>query len=203
MSAQQQKQLLDKINALYHSLFAGQQPVSRLEKDLMLDLIRQLYDSFLDFSAPPTDLPVAPPAVAPPPIPIPQPKPKPEPAPVSPPPVAPIPVSIPAPEVNIPAGMEPLFAVKTGTELADKLGEQPVKDLTRALSINDRLLYMNELFGKDLEAMNESLKLLNKLESFDSGRSFLVTLAGQYHWLEEERIDIARDFIRLIKRRYL
>lgn len=203
MSAQQQKQLLDKINALYHSLFAGQQPVSRLEKDLMLDLIRQLYDSFLDFSAPPTDLPVAPPAVAPAPIPIPQPKPKPEPAPVSPPPVAPIPVSIPAPEVNIPAGMEPLFAVKTGTELADKLGEQPVKDLTRALSINDRLLYMNELFGKDLEAMNESLKLLNKLESFDSGRSFLVTLAGQYHWLEEERIDIARDFIRLIKRRYL
>lgn len=203
MSAQQQKQLLDKINALYHSLFAGQQPVSRLEKDLMLDLIRQLYDSFLDFSAPPTDLPVAPPAVAPAPIPIPQPKPKPEPAPVSPPPVAPIPASIPAPEVNIPAGMEPLFAVKTGTELADKLGEQPVKDLTRALSINDRLLYMNELFGKDLEAMNESLKLLNKLESFDSGRSFLVTLAGQYHWLEEERIDIARDFIRLIKRRYL
>lgn len=99
--------------------------------------------------------------------------------------------------------MEPLFAVKTGAELADKLGEQPVKDLTRALSINDRLLYMNELFGKDLEAMNESLKLLNKLESFDSGRSFLVTLAGQYHWLEEERIDIARDFIRLIKRRYL
>ena len=203
MSAQQQKQLLDKINALYHSLFAGQQPVSRLEKDLMLDLIRQLYDSFLDFSAPPTDLPVAPPAVAPAPIPIPQPKPKPEPAPVSPPPVAPIPASIPAPEVNIPAGMEHLFAVKTGPELADKLGEQPVKDLTRALSINDRLLYMNELFGKDLEAMNESLKLLNKLESFDSGRSFLVTLAGQYHWLEEERIDIARDFIRLIKRRYL
>lgn len=199
MSAQQQKQLLHKINALYHSLFASQQPVSRLEKDLMLDLIRQLYDSFLDFSATPADLPTTPPSVTPAPVPISQPKS--EPAPV--PPVVSVPAPLPAPEVNIPRGMEPLFAVKTGTELADKLGEQPVKDLTRALSINDRLLYMNELFGKDLEAMNESLKLLNKLESFDSGRSFLVTLAGQYHWLEEERIDIARDFIRLIKRRYL
>ena len=120
MSAQQQKQLLDKINALYHSLFAGQQPVSRLEKDLMLDLIRQLYDSFLDFSAPPTDLPVTPPAVAPPPIPIPQPKP--EPAPVSPPPVAPIPASIPAPEVNIPAGMEPPVRCKNGNRAGRQTG---------------------------------------------------------------------------------
>lgn len=201
MSAQPSKTILDKINALYNSLAASQQPLSRLEKDLMLDLIRQLYDSFLDFSTTPVDLP----APTPPPQ-APIPNPVPAPVPVATPPVAPAPTPVipvaPAPEIPLPQGMDALFDFKKATELADKLGEQPVRDLTKALSINDRLLYMNELFGKDLEAMNESLKLLNKLESFDSGRSFLITLAGQYHWLDEARIDTARDFIRLIKRRY-
>ncbi len=191
MSAQPSKTILDKINALYNSLVASQQPISRLEKDLMLDLIRQLYDSFLDFSTTPIDLPA--------PTPPPQ-------APIATPVSAPVPVATPpvAPttEFPLPQGMDALFDFKKATELADKLGEQPVRDLTKALSINDRLLYMNELFGKDLEAMNESLKLLNKLESFENGRSFLITLAGQYHWLDEARIDTARDFIRLIKRRY-
>ena len=199
MSVQPSKIILDKINALYNSLAASQQPLSRLEKDLMLDLIRQLYDSFLDFSTTRIDLPAPPP----PPQQAPIPTPMPTPVPVATPPVAPAPAPVvPAPEIPLPQGMDALFDFKKATELADKLGEQPVRDLTKALSINDRLLYMNELFGKDLEAMNESLKLLNKLESFESGRSFLITLAGQYQWLDEARIDTARDFVRLIKRRY-
>ena len=95
-----------------------------------------------------------------------------------------------------------MFDFKKATDLSEKLGEQPVRDLTKALSINDRLLYMNELFGKDLEAMNESLKLLNKLDDIEGSKSFLITLASQYHWLEEDRIDVARDFVRLVRRRY-
>lgn len=198
MPTQKSKALLDKINALYQRMSENQASVSRLEKDLMLDLIRQLYDSFLDFSAPAAELPKVPVAV-PPPVVTPEPT------------VNTAPPEIPSrekptpeiPEKPVPPGMDTLFDFKRGTELLDKLGEQPVRDLTKALSINDRLLYMNELFGKDLEAMNESLKLLNKFESFEGGKSFLITLAGQYDWLAEDRVSTARDFIRLVKRRYV
>ena len=198
MPIQKSKILLDKINVLHQRISDDQVSVSNLERDLMLDLIRQLYDSFLDFSSQEVELPITQIAV------FPQ-----EVAPESsviivPPPVPAVENQAPQnPEKFIPTGMEALFDFKRATELLEKLGEQPIRDLAKALSINDRLLYMNELFGKDLEAMNESLKLLNKFESFEGGKSFLVTLAGQYDWLAENRVAIARDFIRLVRRRYV
>lgn len=198
MPIQKSKILLDKINVLHQRISDDQVSVSNLERDLMLDLIRQLYDSFLDFSSQEVELPITQIAVVPQEV-------APEPSVIIvPPPVPAVENQAPQnPEKIIPTGMEALFDFKRATELLEKLGEQPIRDLAKALSINDRLLYMNELFGKDLEAMNESLKLLNKFESFEGGKSFLVTLAGQYDWLAENRVAIARDFIRLVRRRYV
>ena len=45
------------------------------------------------------------------------------------------------------------------------------------MAINDRLLYMNELFGKDTDTLNETLKLLNKFESLDEAKGLLINLA--------------------------
>ncbi len=98
--------------------------------------------------------------------------------------------------------VEALFAVGQARELSDKLGERPVTDLTKAMAINDRLLYVNELFGKDTEAMNETLKVLNKYENFEQARSLLLSIADQYRWADEGTVDTAKAFIKLIRRRY-
>ena len=71
------------------------------------------------------------------------------------------------------------------------------------MSINDRLLYMNELFGKDRGALEESIQVLNRYESFETARSFLYNLGEQYHWAAENRLEIAHAFIKLVRRRYL
>ncbi len=138
--------------------------------------------------------------------------PQPEPTPVQPvtPPPPPPPVvntpivEIPTPSVanNGKSGFEQLFSQKKATELSEKLSETPIADLTRALSINDRLLYMNELFGRDMKALEEALSMLNKLHNMDAAKGFLITLAEQYHWSEEEKTETAQSFIRLVKRRY-
>ncbi len=99
--------------------------------------------------------------------------------------------------------LEALFDFKKGSELADKLSEQPLHDLTKAISINDRLLYMNQLFGKDMKELDESLKLLNRFESLQEAKSLLYNLAEQYNWTEEENMEVARDFIKLVRRRYI
>lgn len=99
--------------------------------------------------------------------------------------------------------IEQLFSFKKATELSEKLSESPVADLSRAMSINDRLLYMNELFGRDIKALEESLNILNRFESLDGARSFLKSLAEQYNWADEERSEIAQSFIKLVRRRYL
>ncbi|NBC09511.1 MAG: hypothetical protein GVY26_20155 [Bacteroidetes bacterium] len=98
--------------------------------------------------------------------------------------------------------MANLFQFKQATELSEKLSERPIQDLTKALAINDRLLYMNELFGGDFNALNDNLSRLNGMENMEEAKGLLVQLAETYDWADEEREDIARDFIRLVRRRY-
>lgn len=98
--------------------------------------------------------------------------------------------------------VEKLFEVKQATDLSEKLSESPINDLNRALSINDRLLYMNELFGRDMETLNQSLHILNNYNSMQEARQFLVNIAEQHDWTNEDRIDIAKSFIKLVRRRY-
>ncbi len=141
------------------------------------------------------------------PAPRPQPKPEPEPKP-DPKPQKPEPVKVAetvapaAPRQDIPANLKHLFAFKEATELSEKLSERPVHDLTKALAINDRLLYMNELFGRDLNALNDTLGRLNQMNSMDEARGLIVQMAQRYDWGADEKEDTARDFIRLVRRKY-
>jgi len=156
--------------------------------------IIEIPDTLKDL-APPTPQPVrqAPPAPAPKVVEV---------APPPPAPRAPEPAPQPAKTEKISAKVEALFSFQQARELSDKLGDRPITDLTKAMAINDRLQYMNELFGKDADSMTETLKLLNKFENLDQARSLLMSVAEQYHWADEEKIDTAKDFIKLIRRRY-
>ncbi len=98
--------------------------------------------------------------------------------------------------------VEQLFEVRQASDLSEKLSESPVNDLNRAMSINDRLLYMNELFGRDMESLNTALRTLNDFGTMSSARSFLIDLAKRYQWTHEDRVDIAKNFIKLVRRRY-
>jgi hypothetical protein len=137
----------------------------------------------------PRPAPTPPPAVAPPP------PPRQEPAPVSPPTPSPA-------ATHISAGVEALFKHKAAKELSEKLSQQAIPDLTRALAINDKLLYSNELFSRDMAAMNETLQQLNQLNNMDEARAALIEIAERNDWAEEERSDVAQSFIRLVRRRY-
>ena len=96
-----------------------------------------------------------------------------------------------------------LFVFKEAKELSEKLSAQPVKDLTKSMAINDRLLYTNDLFGKDNNTLNAALKQLNELSSMDQAQPILEELAEEHNWLDEEKVDTAISFIKLVRRRYL
>ncbi|MEQ8703589.1 MAG: hypothetical protein RIC19_06705 [Phaeodactylibacter sp.] len=150
------------------------------------------------------------------PQPRPEPQPKPEPRPTPPPqrpeptpePPKPEPVKVAEPisaasnRQEVPGNLRHLFAFKEATELSEKLSERPVHDLTKALAINDRLLYMNELFGRDLNALNDTLGKLNQLNNMDEAQGLIVQMAQRYDWAADDKEDTAKDFIRLIRRKY-
>jgi hypothetical protein len=204
MDIENARSLIRKINSLFGNFDQENKPPTLIERDLMLSYLQQLYAVFLEGK---NTLPEQKPAAlhtlpsephftpAPPKIEI-----KPEPIPA--PPILP---PQPEPRKNIPLSqdaLDKLFEFNKPTDLAERLGETPVQDLAMAMSINDRLLYVNELFGRDQSALKDSLTILNRYDSFPAAKNFLMSLAEQYQWVREERTEIARNFIKLVKRRY-
>ena len=127
---------------------------------------------------------------------------KPEPIPVT--PLPPPPPVIPTPSTGSSnSRVEALFSFKKATELSEKLSEMPIPDLTKGMSINDRLLYMNELFGRDMSKLDEVLRALNNFPSLDSAKSYLMGVATQFNWGDDDRSEIAQSFIKLVRRRFV
>ncbi len=87
------------------------------------------------------------------------------------------------------------------TEIADALIETPIKDLKKAIGINDRYVFVSELFRGDDAMYERSIKTIN---------NFRIYQEAQY-WIERElKIKLAWDdsrevtqqFYQLVKRRF-
>jgi len=247
MNLDKAKILLDKINVLMKSMAVAPDQVAEIEKDLMKNYIRQLYESVLEedgviVKTPAKPLPVkkqpkpkpvavapepvvepapAPVAVAAPVV-VPEPKPTPPPPPPVPEPVvemeiveptpapAPTPRPKPTPKpVFVPkstganAELEEIFNLPNATDLSEKLSQSSIKDLTKAFSINDKILTIKELFGGDDVLFNDTLKALNKMSSFEEAKNYLVAnVATKNKWDKTSKQKKAKVFAKLIKRRF-
>ena len=63
----------------------------------------------------------------------------------------------------------------------------PVKDIRSAISLNDRILFINMLFGQDPMAFQDALTKINQMISLDEVVDFVVT--GRPEWdLESETV---------------
>jgi hypothetical protein len=86
-------------------------------------------------------------------------------------------------------------------EVGHRLTESPIKDLKRAIGINDRFVFINELFRGDEVMYERSLKTIN---------SFRIMAEAEY-WIERElkvklgwddMKETTRHFYQLVKRRF-
>jgi len=253
MNLPKAKILLDKINRLYISMSLDEDNVATIEKDLMRDYIKQLYDTFLQETAPvavpvrpkkvatrPTYTPapiirkkveVATPPPPPPPVvetvtvPVVKAAPTPTPRVVTPPPrvVATPPPPPPVVVEATPAAVVPpkprtvttttvvdpehaeLFEVSTNArELSEKLGQTKIRDLNNAMGLNERIFTVNELFGADNSLYRNVIRDLNNLTSFEEAKAYLSTnVAEKYNWTHKSKRNKAKNFIKLVRRRYV
>ncbi|HFB99320.1 MAG TPA: hypothetical protein ENJ53_00810 [Phaeodactylibacter sp.] len=248
MNVKQAKILLEKINRLFQSMTMDDH-ISEIEKELMRNYIKALYDKFLPDGSmrhaaleekiqpkhtpkptptiqqqkptppPPPKVKVVPPPVVtappiatPPPVvatppPAPKPKPvvietpkvvaKPKPVKVSPPP-------IPKPKkVKLSAEMQELFEFKEATELSEKLSQRPLKDLRKAMGINERILTTNVLFGGSNDALKDALSILNNFKDMDEAKDYLANLAQIHNWTDAKKMKKAKIFVQLVRRKFI
>jgi len=97
---------------------------------------------------------------------------------------------------------EELFEMPAAKELSDRLSSTPIRDLTKAISINEKILTCNELFKKDKTRFNDALKTLNGFSSFTEARPYLASLANEFGWDKKNKKKKAQIFIKLVRRRY-
>jgi hypothetical protein len=97
-----------------------------------------------------------------------------------------------------------LFLFKEATDISQKLSETPLTDLNKALGLNEKFLYINELFGGDVAKFQAAIKVLNDKKDFDTARSYVESeLIETYNWMKKIKKPIAKDFVKLVRRRYL
>ena len=89
---------------------------------------------------------------------------------------------------------------KTNQEIAQKLSRTPIKSLKEAFSLNDRYLYANELFDKNMEAFNNLIKTIDESSNMNEAHEKLITAKTQYNWDEENNLYV--EFSILIERRF-
>ena len=124
--------------------------------------------------------------------------------PAPPPPPAPPKPDIPKPAPVAASGeMEGLFAMNTAKELSEKLGALPIKDIKKAMGLNERIFTVNELFGGDQAFFDTVTTTLNGLKNFEAAKGYLIrNVAGKNNWTAKGKKKKAKNFIKLVKRRY-
>ncbi|MFT4664088.1 MAG: hypothetical protein ACI8YQ_002518 [Polaribacter sp.] len=230
MNLKEAKIMLEKINRLYDSMIIDSK-IDPFEQELMLSYIKKMYAAFsangeamnpvvesrpapkvvkrIVVDPPKVVAPspvsdpeelemievaeVVPPAPAPKPQPKPSPKPKPKPAP-TPPPVVKV--------TTVNDDIAELFADDEGKELSDRLASLPINDLTKAMGLNERILTVNELFGKDQQAFTTSMNIMNTMGNFEEAKVHLAECAQKYGWIDGKKVKKVKVFIKLVKRRY-
>jgi len=92
------------------------------------------------------------------------------------------------------------FVGKDETSLADKLQQKQLDDLRTAIGINEKFLFINELFNGDMGRYNKALDELNSMQSKNGIDTFLMELKIEKQWNVEMEAYI--KFKELIDRKF-
>lgn len=90
---------------------------------------------------------------------------------------------------------------QTKIELGDALIETPVRDLKKAIGVNDRFLFINELFRGDEVMYERSIKTINGFSILPEAEYWIEReLKVKNGWKDSE--EVVKQFYQLVKRRF-
>lgn len=91
---------------------------------------------------------------------------------------------------------------QTASSLSEKLGKTKIEDIHAAIGINQKFLFMNNLFMGEKELYDSAIDRLNAMHSLSEAETYINSeLSDQYKWDKES--DTYEKFMALVERRYL
>lgn len=87
-------------------------------------------------------------------------------------------------------------------ELASALNEGPIRDLKKAIGVNDRFVFLSELFRGDETMYERSIKTINNFRIYPEAEYWIEReLKVKLGW--DENKEAVKQFRQLVKRRFL
>jgi len=83
-------------------------------------------------------------------------------------------------------------------DLSSMMQSKPITDLTKAIGVNDKFLFIRELFDGNREHYHEAIQLLNEIPTFEEAQTYLHET---FNWNWED--PVTKKFIELIKRKFV
>ncbi len=84
--------------------------------------------------------------------------------------------------------------------IADKLQENKVADLRTTIGINDKFLFINELFEGNMRIYDEAIQKLNASTTMAQADMLLLDLKIVYNWDSES--PTVKKFVELVRRKF-
>jgi hypothetical protein len=85
--------------------------------------------------------------------------------------------------------------------LAAKLSRKPVKDLNEEIGLNQKFLFMNDLFGGENTLYKEAISSINEFNTAEEAKQLMTQLAQRHNW-DMESISVIK-FTDLVERKFL
>jgi hypothetical protein len=87
---------------------------------------------------------------------------------------------------------------KSGHATTATLNETPVSDIWSAITINERFLFIRELFTNDPERFKNTVGMLNSLDSWEAARQII---SERFDWGPDN--EVATEFLSIVRRRFM
>jgi hypothetical protein len=91
---------------------------------------------------------------------------------------------------------EQLGTIKNDDDISAILKSRPVSNLSEAIGINDKFLFVREIFSGDQGSYNEAISKLNKVENISDAKAVIMSYTG-----EGEESEAVRHLLDLVKRK--
>lgn len=92
------------------------------------------------------------------------------------------------------------LSVGQDTRLADRIQQNKISDIKAAIGINDKFLFINELFAGNLKDYNQSIDQLNLSSNYQEANSAFNRFKEQFSWDEKDEVVIKLKTI--VNRKY-
>ncbi len=94
-----------------------------------------------------------------------------------------------------------LFLVDEVTDLSGRLSMTKIDDINKAIGINERMFTIRELFDGDNSKYDQTIKALNGKSDFNEAKSYLSNeVITKFDWNSDEKIKKAQYFIKIVRR---